>query len=332
MRSFGGLWERMIAPETLQAAMRRAAIGKKHRAPVLRFLADADREIAALAAELSDGTYQPRPYVQFRIWDPKPRVITCAEFRDRVVHHALCDVCGPCIERRFIADSFACRLGKGAHRAVARAQHYARRNRFYFRADVKSFYDSVDIGLAVGLLTRCFREREVQALWTTILRHPFPGQAAGKGLPIGNLTSQWTANLYLDGLDHCVQEQWGALGYVRYMDDFVAWADDKDTLWWLHDRFTSWLQTERGLKMKEAATCVGPVSEGLSFLGLRVFPGKLRLQHGRLIRLRRLVRHREREYEAGESSAVDFVGSLQAATGILRFWGLKGLVTSDLDV
>lgn len=297
-----------------------------------RFLERAEEELDDLWRELQEERYQPRPFTQFRIRDPKPRTISCADFRDRVVHHALCDVCGPLIERRFIADSFACRVGKGAHRAVVRAQTFSRRHRYFLKADIKSFYDSVDVETAVALVSRLFRERPVRWLWAAILRHPFPGQLPGKGLPIGSLTSQWTANLYLDGLDHRIQEEWRMPGYVRYMDDFAVWCDDKDSLWRLRDRIEAWLAAERGLTLKEAVTRVAPAGEGLPFLGLRIFPGCLRLQRGRRLRLARLVRVREKAYEAGELDAAGLVASFRAANGILEYFGLKGLVSSSMDV
>ena len=297
-----------------------------------RFLENAEAELCLLHEELASGGYQPKPFTQFRIRDPKPRTISCADFRDRVVHHALCDICGPLIERRFIADSYACRIGKGAHRAVLRAQHFSRRHRYYLKADIRAFYDSVDVETAIGLVSHLFRERQVCDLWGKILRHPFPGQIFGKGLPIGSLTSQWCANLYLDGLDHVVTEKWRADGYVRYMDDFVAWADRKDDLWRILERMVEWLKTERSLKLKEKATRVSPVIEGIPFLGMRVFPGCLRLQHKRLCRLRRLVAMREREWAGGRIDASALVASVQASIGILRFWGLRGLVTTSVDV
>lgn len=312
--------------------MRRAALGKRERAPVARFLAHAERELSELGEELAAMRYAPRPYTQFRIRDPKPRTITCADFRDRVVHHALCDICGPVIERRFIADSFACRSGKGAHRAVVRAQEFSRRHPYFLKTDVQAYYDSVDIDTAIGLMERVFREEPVRQLWQTILQHPFPNQARRKGLPIGNLTSQWTANLYLDGLDHRIREDWRLPGYVRYMDDFVAWADDKDTLWWLRDSVADWLKEERGLLLKASATHVAPTGEGLPFLGMRVFPGMLRLQHGRLARMRRLLRQREREYLSGAIRGEGLTASVRAMTGIHAFWGLKGLAVSRVDV
>jgi len=312
--------------------MRRAALGKRERTPVARFLAHAEGELAELGEELAAMRYTPRPYTQFRIRDPKPRTISCADFRDRVVHHALCDVCGPVIERRFIADSFACRVGKGAHRAVVRAQTFTRRHRYFLKADIQAFYDSVEIETAIRLANRIFREKAVRQLWQTILRHPFPNQVQGKGLPIGNLTSQWMANLYLDGLDHRIREDWRLPGYVRYMDDFVAWADDKVALWWLRDSVADWLLRERGLALKASATRVAPTGEGLPFLGMRVFPGMLRLQHGRLARMRRLLLQRERECLSGAIRAEDLTASVRAMTGIHAFWGLKGLAVSSVDV
>ena len=147
---------------------------------------------------------------------------------------------------------------------------------------------------------------------------PFPGQTEGLGLPIGSLTSQWVGNLYLDEMDHLVKEAWRFPGYVRYMDDVVVWADDKDSLWWVRDRMEKWLHAERGLQLKAGATRVAPCTEGLPFLGLSVFPGTLRLQRKRLLRTQRLVRRREEELAAGVLSRRAFAASVGASVGILR--------------
>lgn len=169
-------------------------------------------------------------------------------------------------------------------------------------------------------------------LLETIVRHPVPKAARGKGLPIGNLTSQWFANLYLDGLDHLVKEQWRFGGYLRYMDDIVLWADDKADLWWALAAIRTWLRTQRKLELKDAAIRVAPAAEGLPFLGLRVYPNALRLQRQRYCRLKRLTARREKELAAGLIGEDQFVGSLRAAAGILSFLGLKGLVRSTIDL
>ena len=142
MKSFGGLFERVSAAENLRAAMARAARGKRHRRPVAAFLADADTELEVLRTELLAGRYEPRPYTQFRVLDPKPRTISCADFRDRVVHHAVCDVIGPLLERRFIEHTYACRVDKGTHRAVLQAQTFSRRSAYFLKLDVRRFLEA----------------------------------------------------------------------------------------------------------------------------------------------------------------------------------------------
>lgn len=277
MKSYGGLFERICDLANLHSAMVLAARGKRDSGPVNAFLAHADAELCLLREELRSGRYVPRPYQQFTILDPKPRVISCADFRDRVVHHAVCDIIGPLIERRLVADSYACRVGKGTHRAVLRAQELCRRYVYFLKLDVRRFFDSIDHHILLALLSRLFREPELRALLETIVRHPVPGQASGKGVPIGNLTSQWFANLYLDGLDHLVRDEWGLGGYIRYMDDMVLWSDSKPRLWRAHDEACAWLERERRLQLKPEATVLAPSCEGVPFLGMRVFPGRLRL-------------------------------------------------------
>lgn len=325
MKSYGGLFDHITDPTNLQLALRRAARGKLHRAPVQRFLANAANELERLRDELVSGRYRPRPYVQFDIKDPKPRRISCADFRDRVVHHALCGVIAPLLERRFVADSFACRIGKGSHRAVLRAQHFTRRFAFAWKADVERFYDRVDHATLLDMTDRIFRERLLRELLRVILEHPFPGQERGKGLPIGNLTSQWLANFYLDRLDHFVMETARVSGYVRYMDDFAAWDGSKERLFSLWGQVRDFLAAGLRLRLKDAATRVIPSSEGLPFLGMRIFPGTLRLQRGRRARMRRLIRRREEEFAGGEIDGEKLAQCVGSSVGLLRFFGMKGL-------
>jgi len=278
VKSVGGLFQRICDPDNLRGAMIRAARGKADRPGVMRFLANADSEVAALARDLRAGTYIPEGYDQFRIMDPKPRRISCAPFRDRVVHHAVCRVIGPVIERRFIPDSYACRKGKGTHRAILRTQDFARRYGYYCKLDVARFFDSVDHETLLQLLGGLFRERELRVLLERIVRHPIPGQARGKGLPIGNLTSQWFANLYLDGVDHFMKDGLGVPGFIRYMDDMLLFGSSKSGLWGHCDALAEWLGQNRQLSVKQEVLVLAPCSEGIPYLGIRVYPGIMRLQ------------------------------------------------------
>lgn len=332
MRSHGGLFAHIVEVENLRRAMEAAARGKRDRPAVARFLNEASEELPRLHDELKNSRYIPRPYRHFRVCDPKPRTISCADFRDRVVHHAVCDVIGPLIERRFIFDSYACRKDKGTHRATARAQQLARQFPYFLKLDVASFFDSVDHEILLALLARQFREPRLLALLETSVRAPLDGAPPGKGLPIGNLTSQWFANLYLDGADHLLKETLRVPGYVRYMDDMVLFADSKAVLWAAHDALAAFLAGERRLSLKASATRLSPCTEGTPFLGMRIFPGTWRLQRRRFVRTRRRVRGKERAYLEGRLSAERLARSATAAQGILSWYGMRGVLPEGMEV
>lgn len=251
--------------------------------------------------------------------DPKPRTITCADFRDRVVHHALCSVISPYLESRFIDDSFACRIGKGSHRAVVQAQNFSRRFSYVWKADIRAFYDSVDHAVLLHMLCRRFREKRLHQLFRIVLEHPFPGQVAGKGLPIGNLTSQWFANFYLDRLDHFLKEDLKAPAVVRYMDDFAIWSNSKEELFEIWSEAHLWLSEELKLELKESACRVQPVSQGLIYLGMQIFPRTIRVQGKRLRRTRRLIALREKQFASGELTEAELAQCVGAAVNFKFF-------------
>lgn len=321
MKSVGSLFGQIVAPENLEAAMHRATRGKAGGGPVVRFLADAKAEIERLRWELVIGTYEPGPVAQFSILDPKPRLISCAEFRDRVVHHALCEHVAPVIERRLLDENYACRVGKGSHRAVLRAQEFARRHRFWLRTDIRHYYETIDHDRLLGLVCRMFRERALVELIERIVRQPIAGGRKGKGLPIGSLTSQWFANLYLDETDHWIKEPKRASGYMRYMDDMAVWADDKDSLFALAADIDARLRDRLRVELKREATMVGPVSEGMPFLGYRVFPGMIREKGTRVRRRRRLLREREGQCARGEITGRQLQDAARSMDGPRRFLG-----------
>jgi hypothetical protein len=299
MKRVGGLFPRIVAFHNLLAAERRAARGKRDRPAVQQFEFHLERELILLQEELCAGTYRPGPFVSFEVHDPKRRAICAAPFRDRVVHHAICDVLEPVFERRAIHDSYACRLGKGSHAAVARAQALARRWPYVLKCDVRRFFASVDHGVLRALLARLFKEPALLALLHRIIEHGPPGAPAGIGLPIGNLTSQHFANLYLGELDHHVKDRLGVRGYLRYMDDCLFFGVDKPTLHLLHAEVRAFLQQRLRLDLKSAATQVAPVTEGTGFLGFRVYPGTVRLNQRTRRRFRGQVRAIEAAHRAG---------------------------------
>ena len=302
--------------------------GRGAKRDVAAFAARAGDELAALRGELLSGAWRPGPYGQFRVTDPKPRTISCAPVRDRVVHHALCGVVAPILERGFTEDCYACRAGKGTHRAAARARELVRRHGWTCKLDIRRYFDSVPHDRLLELLLPMFREKEIRRMIEVIVRHPVPWLPDGRGLPIGNLTSQWFANFYLSGLDHYAKEGLGAPGYVRYMDDIVLFAGGKAEIWRLHNGVCGWIAEERLLEVKGERTVVAPVTEGLAFLGLRIFPGGWRFQRARLLRTRRKFRLRERQWLAGEIDGTQLARCAAAAEGGVRWYGFRGILQS----
>src|SRR5262249_2317865 len=236
MKRYGYLWEGMIAFENLLRAAEASRRGKRFRPAAARFFFHLERELTGLHEELASKTYQPGPYRTFTIYEGKTRQISAAPFRDRVVHHALTGVVEPIFERSFIFDSYACRKGKGTHAAVDRCQQFARRCRYVLKADVRKYFPSMDHGILKGLVARKIKDPHGLWLVGTIIDHSnpqdpvlmwFPGDdlftptELRRGLPLGNQTSQFFANVYLDPLDHFVTEHLG-LSYVRYVDDFLV--------------------------------------------------------------------------------------------------------------
>ena len=308
MRGFGGIWERVVAFDNLLAAYRKARRGKGARRDVARFALDLEGELLTLGAELEAGTYRPGGYRLFTIYERKARLIAAAPFRDRVVHHALMNLIEGPIDRRFIFDSYACRAGKGAHRAVRRYRTWARRYPYALKLDVARYFPSIDRGLLKQKLRRYIKDAPVLRLLETIIDtgpavdEPLAGFLGddlltplerSTGIPIGNLTSQFFANLYLDGFDHWIKQAVGARAYLRYVDDMVVLADDKVWLAELREAVRERLAAER-LHLHPRKAEIHRTRDGLDLLGYRVFPDFVRLRddngHRFARRLRRLVR------------------------------------------
>ena len=329
MKSYGNLWSEITSAENFALAWRRVRRRHASSEEVLAYERNLEVNLEALRQELIAGEYRPGGFRQFKVWDPKPRIISCAPVRDRIVHHALCAVITPLLERRFIDGSYACRKGKGSHLACLKARELARRHDYFLKLDVRHYFDSIPHDRLLDILLSMFRESEVKKLIERIVREPLPNLPQGVGLPIGNLTSQWFANAYLDTLDHRIVRDWHVGGrYLRYMDDLLILADTKEECWRLAVEIEEWLKCERALELKSEATIVAPVSEGVPFLGLRIFAGAWRLNRGRFMRTRHTVSVKEAQWKAGIISEERFSASVAAADGAARWFGFKGILNN----
>jgi len=312
------LYAQLTSFENLYRAYVAARKGKRGRAEVAAFTFNLEDELFALQDELRAFTYAPGAYRSFVVHEPKRRLISAAPFRDRVVHHALVQVIEPLFERRFIFDSYANRKGRGTHAALDRFTYFARRFRYALPCDVREFFPSIDHAILRGQLARVIRDEPALWLCDRILESGagvlageytpvyFPGDdllaaCRPRGLPIGNLTSQFWANVYLDPLDQFVKRQLRCQAYLRYVDDFALFSDDKREL-------AAW----RAAAIERAAALrltlhdgsmprvqARPVREGITFLGFGVFPDHRRLNSRRGHYARRHLRMLAAEVSAG---------------------------------
>ncbi len=337
-------WERLCSFENLLLAYRLAARGKRRRPDIARFDYHLEGQLLRLRDELLAGTYRPSPYRRFTVADPKPRVISAAPFRDRVVHHALCNIIEPLFERRFIPDSYASRAGKGIHQALDRCAHFAQRYRYVLRCDIVQFFPSIDLAILRRSLGRVIRDDAILALCDHILAggaHELsdqyqlvlypgddPDQAAARlrGLPIGNQTSQFWANCYLNPLDHFVKEELRCRAYLRYVDDFLLFADDKQTLHRWKAAIISFLATRLRLMLHERESAVAPIGSGIPFLGFRVYPDHRRLRRRNGVAFLRRLRAMREEYAARKLTEAEVTRRVQGWVAHVSHgdtWGLR---------
>lgn len=321
MRRAGNLYERIADPENLRLAFWKACRGKRDRAEVKQYAARLDENLAKLRKDLLREVVVVGEYRFFSVHDPKDRLICAASFPERVLHHAVMNVCEPVLERYAIADSYACRKGKGLHAAVRRAQFFARRFPWYLKLDVQRYFDSVDQETLLGLLERRFKDARVLRLFRTLVGTY--ETAPGKGLPIGNLISQHCANLYLGPLDHWIKETQRVRGYVRYMDDFVLWGNVKEDLRNRQMAIGEYLHSQLKLTLK-ANVQLNRSQRGLPFLGYRVFLGQVRLAPQARRRFAAKLKIYEGYWQKGNWSEEELKRHVEALLAYVRFADTAG--------
>ncbi|MGD9872380.1 MAG: reverse transcriptase domain-containing protein [Thauera sp.] len=321
-QTYTNLFEQIYDFERLHAAYRRARLGKRDRMAVLRFEQNLEGELIQLQNELIWGEYRTGRYHRFCIYEPKAREVAALPFRDRVLQHSLVAAIEPIWERRFIADSYACRPGRGMHRGADRAQAMMRRvlrehgQVYALKADISKYFASIDHGVLRQLLRRHIACPRTLALCDQIIASTAaPDDLAPRGLPIGNLTSQLWANVYLHELDRFAKHELKLKHYIRYMDDFVVLHHDKAALHAIRAQIEAFLWDQLRLRTN-AKTQIFPVSakhgRGLDFLGYHMWPTHRRLRKSSIRRIVRTLKKARRLYAAGEIELDQVRASVQS--------------------
>ncbi|MEM4247006.1 MAG: reverse transcriptase domain-containing protein [Candidatus Woesearchaeota archaeon] len=326
MKTYRNLFGRLCSLENLELAFRKARKRKTLKQYVQEFEKDLDANLKVLHQELTSKTYSPLPLRTFILRDPKTRRISVSDFRDRIVHHAVCNVLEPVFEQYFIYDSYANRKGKGGLAALQRFDVFKRRisrngrcvrnardnnvvQGYVLKADVRHYFDAVDHAKLLEVIARRIADADVLQLITRIVGN-HSGKVPGKGMPLGNLTSQFFANVYLNELDQFVKHKLKAKYYVRYVDDFVVLHHSKHQLQEWKEKIDDFLRQELLLELHPQKSKIHALGRGVDFLGFKCF------YHFRLLRkrnIRKMLRRLEcfkEELRQQKTSPVKVIESL----------------------
>jgi len=329
MKTYKNLFDSIVSFENLLLAAIKAQKAKRFRDNVACFNMNLERNLLQLQDDLRDQNYQPGEYDSFYIYQPKKRLISAAPYRDRVVHHALCNLIEPFFERSFIFDSYANQKGKGTHRAVTRFQKYLCQYKYVLKCDIKKYFPSIDHKILKENIRKKIADQKTLWLIDTIIDNSnpqekinvyFPGDdlftpwERRRGLPIGNLTSQFFANVYLNDFDHFVKEKLRCKAYQRYVDDFVMLDNDKMRLKEMGKAANEFLMGLR-LSIHPKKYQIFLNNQGIDFLGYLVFPTHIRLRKSNALRFRRRFKKMAEKYRAGKIKLENVNPSVQSWLG-----------------
>ncbi len=297
MKTYNNLYKKVCSIENLILAFKKARLGKSKRDYVIEFESNLSKNLRQLQLELKDKIYQPRKLKKFIVRDPKTRTIHASIFRDRIVHHAIINILKPIYEKIFIYDSFASRKNKGTHLAVKRFEYFLRKassngrkvkkpfnnnsiRGFVLKADIKHYFATMNHEILIAILRKNIKDNNFIGLIKIVLDN-FDTKIKGQGVPLGNYTSQFLANVYLNRLDYFVKHRLKAKYYIRYVDDFVILHKDKEVLEEHLIKIGKYLKNLR-LELHPEKSGIYPLRNGIIFLGYRIF------YHYKLLRKRNI--------------------------------------------
>jgi len=348
MKRSGNLWQSIITFDNILLATKKAQRSKRFRPNVLEFNYNLEIEIITLQKELETQTYQPSAYKVFQIIDPKPRQISAATYRDRIVHHALCNIITPIFEKSFIPNSYANRQGFDTHKALKEFTKFARSSQYILQCDIKKYFASIDHQILKEIIKQKIKCPNTLWLIDLIIDHSNPQEPVfdyfsnddlltplshRKGLPLGNLTSQFFANIYLNHFDHFVKENLKAKKYLRYVDDFAIFSDDLDYLKFAKQEMQKYLANLR-LIMHPNKTQIFATKHGANFVGFRIFPKSISVISRNIRRIRKRIKCSIKQVQSGKIESLKLSQAIQSWKGHLQHgdtWRLQQQLFSTLE-
>ncbi|MBQ3579529.1 MAG: RNA-directed DNA polymerase [Bacteroidales bacterium] len=302
MKRAGNLTYQIADTDNLLLAFHKALRGKRKNSEAMAFQKKLEQNIARMRDDILSGDVEVGKYEYFYIEDPKLRLICAASFRERVLHHAIMNVCHQCFERNLIDSTYATRPDKGIYKAIDRAKMAMKKYGYVAKFDFRKYFDSISHDILKEKLARMFKDKNLLGIMSAIIGSY--EKTEGKGIPIGNLTSQYFANYYLSQMDHWIKEDLMAPEYIRYMDDFLVFADTWTELGHYVEEIKSYAEGNLKLTLKPVVKSV--TSEGVDFLGYRIYANKILLTRRSKQRFIRKMRMYDRMLESGEWNERDY--------------------------
>jgi len=338
MKIFKDLYWLIISPKTLFHAWDVFKSDKRSKPDVIDFELNLEENIFSLYRDLKGGVYKHGPYKGFWIHDPKLRRIHKATVRDRVLHHAIFSVINPIFEPTFIPDSFSCRVGKGTHKGMRKVADMIRtvsRNNtgpcYALKCDVKKFFDSVDHDVLIKILEKKIKDDKVMNLLREIVESfttSRPNLFERRGIPIGNLTSQVFANIYMNEFDQFVKHELKVRHYARYTDDFIIISDDQGYLEKLVPVLQDFLRMNLRLELHPNKIHITKYNRGVDFLGYVILPEHIKLRSKTKRRIVRKITIAVRSCHRGEINKTVLESSLQSYLGVLSHANARVFTTN----
>lgn len=313
MKRKGKLFEIIADWDNLSIAANKAYRHKGDSQIVYKFKKQFSKNITSIRNKLLNESIEVGNYNRFIIFEPKKRLICAAPFEQRVIHHAIMNICHQYFEKNLIFDTYASRPNKGGHKAVKRVQEKIGDNKYFAKLDIRKFFDSIDHNILKLKLSRLFKDPRLLMLFERIIN----SYGNGRGVPIGNLTSQYFANYYLSDLDHYMKEEMKARVYVRYMDDVILMAKEKNHIMKLVKRYICYAHDHLGLEVKPPI--VGRTCKGIPFLGYRVFKNDILINGKGKRRFIRNLHKLEILYETYRISDREYSNRLMSSLAYIKF-------------
>lgn len=326
MKRVGHLIDRIADPENLRIAFLKARRGKGSSHVVQTFQKSLHLNLARLREGILRGSVPVGEHRHFKIYEPKERLISAAAFPERVLHHAIFNVCDTYFESALIPNTYACRKGKGVSKALLQARQYTSRFRYCLRMDVRNYFDTINHQKLLSLLHTKFKDRKLLELWRRIIQSH--SSSPNSGLPIGNLSSQYFANFYLNPLDRLLSGPRGEVGYLRYMDDILVYSNSRRELGAARKSTKRLLEETLGLRLKHAI--LTSTGNGVPYLGRIVTRSAVKLDRRRRQRYARNILNVDRQFERHSLSEGEAQAKATAITGTIRSASSRSLRLSVL--